>query len=314
LKKDRLENSKTDGILNVLLAEDGGFYLIKELIHKTFDVRVTNEGCKADFIIKPKDNSNDDWVGVQLKAASKVSKGNMYSFNTGRSDYSGMILICVGLADSAIWIVNPEKIKDLTGLFISKQEGTKYHKYYIKDNKELATQLLNLYNSDTTLVKTTLQEFNKRQTAALQQEDNYVALRKSKIHFLPFRDAPNYHVYDFKVNGFKVQEKIAKKDHNQYNLNLHKSYGRNIKVAYHKNDNDFYWIHLDDWKTFYVIPEEVLIQHGHITENDKIGNKHIGIYPPIYPRPSKAKNIWLDNYMFQYGDLDENKLKEMFKL
>ena len=99
----------------------------------------------------------------------------------------------------------------------------------------------------------------------------------------------------------------------RYACNLHKSNGRDNKVAYNENDNDFYWIHLDDWETFYVIPQDVLIENGHITTMSQVGNKYINIYPKKY-NFEKIQNEWLENYMFEYSNLDIIKLKHMFQL
>lgn len=82
-------------------------------------------------------------------------------------------------------------------------------------------------------------------------------------------------------------------------------------MPYDKGDNDFYWIHLNDWRLFYVIPEAELIKHGYIADGTNEGHKHIGIYPKLYNKNPK-KNSWITEYEFDYHNIDSNRLKAMF--
>lgn len=182
---------------------------------------------------------------------------------------------------------------------------------YIVHPEELYEHLMEIYNFEDT-IKFKLEDLNKREYKSLAQEDKYQNLRKEKLSFFDFKNCQNYTLTDFVLNDFKVQEKIAKKDNSYYICNLHKSNGRDNKIAYNENDNDFYWIHLDDWETFYVIPQNVLIDHGHITTSTQIGNKRLTIYPKKYN--DKNINGWLEDYMFEYDNLDITKLKSMFQV
>jgi len=114
-------------------------------------------------------------------------------------------------------------------------------------------------------------------------------------------------VYDFKLNGFKVQEKVAGTNEPGFQVNLRKSNGSKQKQAYDKGDNDFYWIHLPDKERFYVIPEDVLIINGFISHNDKKGKMS------LYINPSN-KNQWTYEYLYSYEKLDIEKLKLFFKI
>lgn len=294
-KANRVRNERVNenGRLNNLIVEEEAANWIKELIEAKFEVAMTKEGCKTDMAMKPKDIDEDAWVRVQLKAAGKMNDESNYScgFNLGNGDYTGMIMIFTAKVVNTIWIIDYEEIKDRTTMTISRQASSKF-----ADNKVpprfLATKLYDMYFDDK-FPKSTLSSMLNREFASGKKEDKYISLRKEKITFLNFEDAPNYSVVDFKVNGLKVQEKIATKDHNQYIVCLHKSRGKNKKVPYDKGDNDVYWFHLDDWRLFYVIPESVLIEKGHITDGDKVGNAYISIYPKLYNDVPK-KNAWIE--------------------
>jgi hypothetical protein len=307
IRNDRI----TDGRLNVLIVEEEAVKWIVDLINHDFDVKITNEGCKADIAIKPKHIEDDLWASIQLKSASKENK-NSCKFGIKKNNYINMIIICTYKNKDKIWLIKPEYMKNVNTLSISLSDNTKYSKYLIKPI-ELNNKFKLLYNRDD-IIKKSFLEINKRiENKALEQEDKYIALRKTNLPFLPFEDVQNYILTDFMINGFKIQEKIAKKDHQQYNLDIHKSRGTNIKISYEKSDNDFYWIHLEDWRLFYVIPEQVLIDNNIITDGDNIGTTHLGLYPKLYNVVPK-KNQWSEEYVFDYQNLDIDKLKNMFNL
>ena len=73
-------------------------------------------------------------------------------------------------------------------------------------------------------------------------------------------------VYDFMINGYKVQEKVASNTRKGDIFPLDKNNSRGKNISYQKGDNDFYWINCQDKKRFYVIPEKVLIDHKYINQ------------------------------------------------
>ena len=108
-------------------------------------------------------------------------------------------------------------------------------------------------------------------------------------------------VYDFKIGNLKLQEKVAKKDNEKelYRFSMCKHNGGKEKnIQYDIGDNDFYWLNCDNKKTFFVIPEKILIEKGFI------GNKNKKILFKI-----NIKNIsWIKEYMFDYGNIDKDLL------
>ena len=300
------------GRLNVLLVEDEAANWIKELVKDKFDIIYTEEGCKADMAFKPKEIIEDKWAMIQLKAASKPMNDSktMFGYNLN-NDYSGMIMVFTAKSANSLWIMDGKDVKDLSGINLSLYEKSKYFEYKVPI-KYFVNDLYDLYFEDK-FDKKPIEKIMKRTFKSGLNEDIYKEMRITKITCLKFEKVINYSVTDFIVNGFKVQEKLAQKNHQMYNCQLHKSKGRNIKIPYEKGDNDFYWIHLDDWKLFYIIPEQVLIDHGHITENDKIGNKNMSIYPKKYNKLPK-QNAWIEEYVFEYENLEEDKLNYMFNI
>ena len=113
--------------------------------------------------------------------------------------------------------------------------------------------------------------------------------------------------YDFTINGYKVQEKVAgvRKDRsNSYWISF---YCNNSKIekkrqykSYAKGDNSFYWIWLEDNpKEFYLFPEEVLIERN-------IVDRKTG------PKPVLGINNtnWTKEYLYSFND--KNKLIDLF--
>jgi hypothetical protein len=299
------------GRLKNLIVEDEAIEWIKELLQDTFKVEIMKEGCLADIAVKPIDSTEDIWIAIQLKSATSFKKDvKSYNFSFKYKNYKDMIILCTAKFHDLMWLFKSEIIQDISGINIYLTTDSKYANSIIHP-EELYEHLTEIYNLDDT-IKFNLEELNKRTHQALIQEDKYQNLRKEKLSFLDFKDCQNYTITDFMLNDFKVQEKIAKKTVLQYNCNLHKSY-MNKKSPYEENDNDFYWIHLDDWETFYVIPQSVLIEYGYIKNNLQDGKSHIGIYPKKYNNDN-IKNIWIEEYMFEYQNLNITKLKSMFNL
>lgn len=295
-----------DGTLKAFDVESEAMDWIIELLSDKFDIMITEEGCRADIIIKPIEVKEDKWVQIQLKSAEASKDNQLTAFGFGlNNDYTGMIMLFTAKIIDCMWIIDYDVINTYNTLTISLYEDTKYFKYKVPPCY-LYQKMYEFYNSDK-FTKVTIEEVMKRDFQSVQNEDKYKNMRKKKISFLPYEEVQNYSVVDFKINNYNIQEKIAVKSCNLYTLKLHKSYGKNNKIAYNSGDNDFYWIHLDNWKHFFVIPEAILIENGFITHNDQIGTKYIGI------SLTGKKNAWILDYKYDYDNLDEEKLKTLFK-
>ena len=107
-----------------------------------------------------------------------------------------------------------------------------------------------------------------------QQEQSFRKLRETNLPLIKF-EYPEIEarVYDFKINEYKIQEKVASctiksNDRELHSVHLYRSNNIHKYKAYNQGDNDFYWIWLNDKKTFYIFPEKVLIDRKYI-EVDK---------------------------------------------
>jgi hypothetical protein len=295
-----------DGQLNVLIVENEALKWIRELIEDKFEMIVTDEGCRADFIIKPKEIEEDVWAPVQLKSAEASIGIDMKNFRFAlNNDYTGMIMLFTAKIIDAMWIIDYDVIKNNVGINTHLYQNTKYFKYAVPPCY-LYQKMYDLYNSDI-ISKNTIEHYMKREFKSIIHEDKYRLLRKTNLPFLNFEETPNYSVTDFKINNYNIQEKIAVKSCNLYTLNLHKSYGRSNKIAYEKGDNDFYWIHLEDWRYFFIIPENILLQYGFITDENKIGKKYLGI------SLNGKQNSWILEYKYDYENLDIDNIKSLFE-
>ena len=304
--ENQIQNAKTDGLSNSNIYEYESLCFMKELLDEEFDLEFMDEGCKVDMVIKPKNILDDNWVGVQMKCTNQSTNDEKksYRFSIKNNDYSDILIICTCVKDQKIWIVDPSLVKELDVIQINEIEGSKYYKFKVSlDN--FVEKIKNLYDSHS---KSKLEILNIAKNASAQKEQEFKKLRESKLNMFNF-ETPlrNYLVYDFKLNGLKIQEKVAGTNEPGFQVNLRKGCGNKKKQAYDKGDNDFYWIHLPDKERFYVIPEGVLIINGFISDNGKEGKMS------LYINPSN-KNQWTYEYLYSYEKLDIEKLKIFFKI
>ena len=117
-------------------------------------------------------------------------------------------------------------------------------------------------------------------------------------------------VYDFRIDNYNIQEKVTKVNNNKCCFQLCKNKGlvngNQNQVQYDIGDNDYYWLNCDNKKTFFVIPENILIDRGLIGNN-----KHHCFKITLNGR--HYKNSWLQPYAFDYENIDKEKLLLLFK-
>ena len=118
-------------------------------------------------------------------------------------------------------------------------------------------------------------------------------------------------VYDFKIGNLKIQEKVAKISDKEarYKFCLCKNNGtkngKHNQIQYDIGDNDFYWLNCDDKKTFFVIPEAALINRGIIGNND---GKRSMFFKITIKELLHKNSLWLQPFMFNYEDIDKERL------
>jgi hypothetical protein len=305
--KRGLMNCENGQCINVKMEDDSIQYLQTNL-NEHFSTVKTKEGCLADMIIKPKNVDEDKWMLVQVKTTTKPLRD--YGFKCS-SKYKNCIIICVCLSDKRMWILNGNDITVKCKIAIGLKKS-KYDKNEVNlDN--IADSIHKYYD---VMLPITYDIANLPQSICQQQEQEYRKFVESKCPNIKF-DYPVYNqlVYDFTVNGHKVQEKVGtyRKDRNETVIfTLHKSNGKQDGVRkfkiYNECDNDFYWLNFPDKKHFYIFPEMELIKLGILSTEKQKGS---GI---IYITMSKISNTKYGvKYLFDYENLDESRIMELFK-
>jgi hypothetical protein len=275
---------------------------ISEILQNDFEVIKAFDGCNVDLIFRPKNIIKDEWVGIQVKTAR--IRYLTYSFHLHKT-YKNCLLLFYCCEDENMWLIPENTISDQTKISIGYNKS-KYNTYKI--NKDTIFNKLNEYYQITS--KFTFEELDTPINIYQQREKEFRKFREEKIDFINFKyDNMEATVYDFKIGNLKIQEKVTKiSDDNKCMFQLCKNNGRKNgkqnQKQYDIGDNDFYWLNCDNKKTFFVIPESVLIDKGLIGNNAKAS-----VFFKITVKELLHKNsLWLQSYMFNYEDLDKERL------
>lgn len=227
---------------------------IHGIIENQIEVKRTNEGCLADFLIRPIGTSDDQWAQVQLKTTMKAIHG-IHMFHIKRR-YPNCIILCHCVSENRFWVFRDYQVPE-KGLGI-KPNG-KYSQNEVL-SLSLAETLTEFYD---TVNHVSYEQAMIPTSPAQIVEYNYKLKREkffAHVHF----EYPLYQQrrYDFIVNGKKYQEKVATKiTENSYAFHS----------EYKLGENDFYFVHIPDTDYFYCIPDAQLIDHqnpsGRVTLN-----------------------------------------------
>lgn len=294
--KEKLQNNKN---MNLELEHKSIEYIKKILID--FDYYVTCEGCLADLAIKPKNEASDSWLMVQVKSTAKPSRDYGFKCN---NRYTDCIIFCMCESDKRMWIMNGNEInvKDKIAIGLNK---SKYSKNEV-DVKSVNKQCSYYYDL---LPKYFIKDINTPISNFAKIEQEFRQLRESHININFQYETLQGLCYDFKINNFKIQEKVG------YNYKGKKSIvftlnknggtinGKRVHVSYQKGDNDFYWLHSPDKDIFWIIPEKELLDRNYINE---LKQKSICFVP--------STQSWYTEYQFEYNNIAIDKLRSMFSL
>ena len=277
------------------------------MLNQKFIIKKLFDGCKADLALKPKNCDIDEWIGIQIKSTQRKVKNNnseAYKFDLSK-DYENLIIICICLEDNNTWIFENNFVRHIkTTLTIS--DNSKYNKY--KTDNNIMYILENYYNNSK-IKKFKLGELDTPGSKNTQTEYEYRKIREDKITFLEFiNNEMEGLVYDFKIGDKKIQEKVGGYPHkniNTYHFTFSKMKGRiegkKIRQTYEIGDCDFYWLNCKNSSIFYVIPESILIEKGYIGNSD-------GKIKSITISKTNKKIFWTEDYLFNYENLDKEKL------
>lgn len=293
--KSQQKAKNEDGIASTLVIEQNAIVYLQEIIGNEIDTYICSEGCKADILVKPRSVTDDLWMPVQIKS-TRGKVNNKYRFSIEGKDYRDLILLCICAIEKKMWVIDPSKVINKQVIVVTDKPGCLYYEDKV-DTSNLVKLLQKRYKSLPLKNKSEHQVTNSH---TINQEQYFADLRRQKLPFLPFeRPHMNYLVYDFLVNGYKVQEKVIS-DNNR--TNIKKSCGKNKKQPYTQGDNDFYWFVDKDEKTFYVVPEAILIVKGYISTDTQPGIMRF------------SSTGWLQDFKYSYEEKDHNRLKSLFNV
>lgn len=308
--KDKIQNNE----LSITYRIEQEYKFIKHfqtVIKTHFEVIKAFDGCNVDIMYKPINITSNEWVGIQVKTTNKKNSTYGFGFQT---DYNNCLILLFCVEDTSMWLI-PENI-----IFNQKKVSIGYtnSKYNIyKVNEEtIVNRLHELYISTS---KFEFDILNKPTNIYQQREQEFKIFRQETIQFMNFYyDEMEGTVYDFKINNFKVQEKVASvnKNNNSCIFQLCKNNGRldskRIQIQYDIGDNDFYWLNCDNKQTFFVIPEQKLIEKELVGNDKNRKTLKITIKDELH-----NKSQWLIPFMFNYNTINQEdnkiRLSNLFK-
>ena len=301
--KAKIQNNEISKIYTTE-QEDTFMKKICEMVCNDFEIIKAFDGCNVDLIFKPKNITEDKWVGIQVKIMG--IRHLTYSFHLHKT-YVNCLLLFYCCEDESMWLIPENTISDQKKVSIGYNKS-KYNIYKI--NKESIFENLNEYYQTTS--KFTFEELDTPINIYQQREKEFRKFREEKVDFIKFEyENMEATVYDFKIGNIKIQEKVTKisDKEDRYKFCLCKNNGtkdgKHNQIQYDIGDNDFYWLNCDNKKTFFVIPEAVLINRGIIGNND--GKR--SMFLKITVKELLHKRVsWLQPFMFNYEDLDKERL------
>jgi hypothetical protein len=301
IKKNQMKNNE---ISKIYTTEQEGTFMKKlcDLLYNDFEIIKAFEGCNIDLIFRPKHMTEYKWVGIQVKTTG--ARHLTYSFHLQKT-YKNCLLLFYCCEDESMWIMPENTISDQKKISIGYNKS-KYNIYKI-DKDTIFDKLKEYYQTTSKFI---FEELDTPINIYQQREKEFRKFREEKIEFIKFHyDNKEGTVYDFKIGNIKIQEKVAKISDKEYRYKfcLCKNNG-NVKhnqIQYDIGDNDFYWLNCDNKKTFFVIPEKILIDKGLIGNN--IDKKSIFLKITIKEILHKM-SAWLQPYMFDYENINKERL------
>jgi len=308
-KKKQERSRKENGQAILTKMEDDTIIYLQEIINNKFRIRKTWEGCLYDLAIQPIECHEDKWLPIQVKTTSKPLLDYGFQCN---NRYIDCLIFCFCFSDKKMWLIPGNDIKTKCKIAI----GLKKSKYDLNSvtKENIHDVLLRFYSSN---ILFSFEQLDVPISLQQQTEREYRKFMESKCSFLPFEyPERNCLVFDFIINGYKVQEKVGTVRKNRDKsiiFSIHKNNGTVDKVrkfqCYTIGDNHFYWLQFPDKKHFYILPESVLINDGIINNGllEKYKKNLIVSFKDM-------KNIKYKEYLFHYDALDIFKIKGLFGL
>jgi hypothetical protein len=312
-KKEKINNNEMSKI-SFVEQEFNYIMKLKEFLKNDFEIIKAFDGCQVDIIYRPKNFAENKWVGIQVKTTGR--RYLTYSFHI-QKEYVDCLLLLNCVEDDSTWLIPENIIRNQKKISIGFSKS-KYNIYKVS-NETIGDKMLEFYNKTT---KFSFDELNLPINFYQQREQEFRKYREEKISFIKFEyDEMEATVYDFKIGNFKIQEKVSTFEDNYSNFCLYKHDDLRsvLKVKrkfkqYDIGDNDFYWLNFNNKKTFFVIPEKILI------DKDLVGNKldKNKLHFRINMKNLLCKNKeWLNDYIFDYDtihhEIEKTRLCKLFQ-
>jgi hypothetical protein len=235
-EKSKLSADLYGSAYGTRLEYEGYVYLV-DVLGQEFDVQKTNEGCLADFMIKPKSIGEDKWLMVQLKTTHDVCHG-LYTFNMHTNTYSNCIVICLCTSTKELWLFHWLEVSTNNRLNI----GQTARSVFYKNKQHSVAQLIENLHIKYALYPRFKAEHAKVPIGIFQQrEQKFRRLREEKLSCLDYQYPLEEGLkHDFVVNGYKVQEKVAgtrKGRQKSYMIFLYCNNGKENNQKMYKSSN-----------------------------------------------------------------------------
>ena len=295
-KKIKIQNNEMSKICNIE-QEHACIMFLYELIYTNFEIIKSFDGCNVDLIFRPNNIIQDEWVGIQVKTTNV--RHLTYSFHMNNNN-NNCLLFFYCCEDESMWLIPENIIKNQKKVSIGYYKS-KYNIYKVNKNNLFDRLNEYYYNSN----KFSFEKLNNPICVYQQREKLFRKYREEKINFIKFYyENIKGTVYDFKIGDLKIQEKVTvlSKD-NRFIFKLCKNCGP-IQTQYNVGDNDFYWLNCDNKKTFFVIPEKILIDKGLVGNFKEYNCLKITIKEKVLHKMS----AWIQPYMFDYETIDVERL------
>jgi hypothetical protein len=161
-----------DGSAIHLRQEDDSIFYLCNLLKNNFITKLTDDGCRADLVIKDINATDDKWLKVQVKTTKKHSK-YCYKFAI-ENLYIDCMIICFCIEDKKIWLFNGNEVGKSISISVNKNDS------YIKSNEQL------FKNINEYIQKFPLFSFDKVNipvSLCQQKEQKFRKLRENKCNF-----------------------------------------------------------------------------------------------------------------------------------
>lgn len=296
--------------------EFDGYKLVENILLKSMKIDIVRltEHTKADFLVKPNSLDTDTWLQVQLKATMRrCTIGNRYKFSFKGNDYENMLILCVCVEDKKVWFFTTEQVTVKHTLSISERNSLENANV---EHGDIPSKILWYYEHlpkvSYLLASTPITEQAKQEAIYKEQRRNHIPWFDS---LSPNRLATTID-FCYVFNGIvvSVQEKVAHRKRNAYEVHLHHTGPRGLnrkqtKIPYKIGECQFYWIHLANNRTFFVFPESELVSKGYI---DAGNGQAIAKTMFLHDDKKYMKSyMWTADYMFDYKQVDKPRLVQL---